>query len=362
MALTKGKIIGIIIIILILISVVVIYTTIDGGDEVDRITILTTDAYSEDGETGIEIQSIVETSGTIDANANIKIEYDGETVYSGTTKISNNRMLTKIPWENFAVGNEQYTIKISHGGKTGTDNFFLHQHGWSVCEQVTILPSLSPKFYDETNLNTQPKMNILLSFLDSDGDSLIAAPKDLDISLSIKHEDAAAVTVPLSLDEDDLRYHTYTYEYNYNTGGGNYTISAEVENLFVDSDSIYDKFDAETYTGQMNLLPFAIVKINGEAFDGNPINVRRNQEVDFDASDSVNDGEILSYEWDFDYQDFEFTVDATGSEVTNRYTTTGSYDIACRIKGDVIYFDELENEEIREENINSNWVISVTII
>jgi hypothetical protein len=76
----------------------------------------------------------------------------------------------------------------------------------------------------------------------------------------------------------------------------------------------------------------------------------------------VNDGEILTYEWDFDYQDFEFTVDATGAEVTNRYTTTGSYDIACRIKGDVIYFDELENEEIREENINSNWVISVTII
>ena len=360
MALTKGKIIGIIIIILILVSVLVIWLGTSGPGGVDAITILTTDAYSEDGETGLEIESIVETSGTIDATANVKIEYDGDSVYSGTTKISNNRMLTKIPWEDFAIGNDKYTVKITHGGKTGTHDFYLHNHGWSVCEQVTILPSLSPTFYSETNLNTQPKMNVLLSFLDSKGNSLLAPPKDLDISLSIKHEDAAAVIVPLSLEEDDLMHQTYTYQYNYNTGGGNYTISAEVENLFADSESIYAKFDAETYTGQLNLLPFAVVKINGE--DGSAINVRRNSDVNFDASDSVNDGDIVSYEWDFDYQDFEFTVDATGSKVDYSYSTTGSYDIACRIKGDVIVYDEFENEYIREENINSNWAVTVTII
>ena len=271
-------------------------------------------------------------------------------------------MLTKIPWEDFAIGNDKYTVKITHGGKTGTHDFYLHNHGWSVCEQVTILPSLSPTFYSETNLNTQPKMNVLLSFLDSKGNSLLAPPKDLDISLSIKHEDAAAVIVPLSLEEDDLMHQTYTYQYNYNTGGGNYTISAVVENLFVDSESIYAKFDAETYTGQLNLLPFAVVKINGESYDGSAINVRRNSDVNFDASDSVNDGDIVSYEWDFDYQDFEFTVDATGSKVDYSYSTTGSYDIACRIKGDVIVYDEFENEYIREENINSNWAVTVTII
>ena len=57
MALTKGKIIGIIIIILIVISVVVIWN-MTSDTTVKAVTILTSDAYPENGETGIEIESL----------------------------------------------------------------------------------------------------------------------------------------------------------------------------------------------------------------------------------------------------------------------------------------------------------------
>jgi hypothetical protein len=54
--------------------------------------------------------------------------------------------------------------------------------------------------------------------------------------------------------------------------------------------------------------------------------------VDFDAgSSSDDDGTIVLYEWDFDYDGSTFNVDATGVTATHTYLTAGTYTVMLRV-------------------------------
>ena len=334
MALTKGKIIGIIVIILILISVIVIYS-MSQSNEVTGITILNTESYSDNDVSGLKINTIIETSGTINDNAKLEILYDGSSVYSHSVSIDNNKIIKKIPWNDFAVGNKKYVIKVSYGGETSEDSFYLYNHNWAVCERVDISTQIVPPQFSTDNLNEEPKLKIGLSFVDVDGNNLHASVKDLEISLSIQYEDSSPTTISLTPSESDYEHNYFSYEYDYKTGG-NYSITATVENLFVKSDTKYATVTSEPFQELINLQPLAVVNIEEATGTGYAVSVRPNTEVHFDASDSRNDGDIVAYEWDFNYENFEFTVDATGEEASYVFTERGkTYDIALRIKGDV---------------------------
>ena len=181
MALTKGKIIVIIIIILILISIVAIYM-MTSDDEVSDIQILSTDTYYDDDESGLEINGIIETKGTINDNGKLKIIYDGSSVFSRSVNINNNKIGTKIPWKDFVVGNEKYTIQLDYGGKTGEDAFLLSKYDLAVCEKIQIATQLTPAQITIDNLNEQPKLNVVLSFVDDNDNNLLASVNNLDIS------------------------------------------------------------------------------------------------------------------------------------------------------------------------------------
>lgn len=43
------------------------------------------------------------------------------------------------------------------------------------------------------------------------------------------------------------------------------------------------------------------------------------------------EGDLFTAQWDFDYQDDIFDVDATGIQVTHTYTSSGARDVACRL-------------------------------
>jgi hypothetical protein len=265
------------------------------------------------------------------------------------------------------IGNGQYTIRISYGGVTTEYPFSLTKFDWAVVEQVNITTQLSPQYYDDTNLNSNEKLTITATFVDEDGNNLRASPKDLEVELSIQHEDSAPVTEKFSPTEEELRNNQISYQMDYDLGG-NYTIIATVENKFVNSDSNFGTIVSEPYEELVNIPPFAVVDIEEGSSSSKTADVRRNTLVHFDASDSKNDGDIVAYEWDFDYDvsSFEFTVDATGVEVTHSYSNTGTYHIACRVKGDVFIVDpDPFNPSAgvqREFNINSDWEVTVYLI
>lgn len=53
--------------------------------------------------------------------------------------------------------------------------------------------------------------------------------------------------------------------------------------------------------------------------------------LQFDGSSSTDDGWIVSYEWDFDYDGMTFDVDATGDVVFHAYDVVGTYTAALRV-------------------------------
>ena len=362
MGLTKGKIIGIIIIVIILISVVIFYAIVN-DQEVTGITILTAESSPEDG---LKIDAIVESSGEINDNANLRIDYDGSQVYSRSVNIVDNSIKTTIPWKDFAIGNKEYTMRISYDKESAEDEFYLTDHDWAVCEKVLVAAQLSPGQYDVSDPNIQPKLKITLRFVDEEERNLQANANDLDVTLSIQYENNAPITHSTSIDYEDLLNNDYSYEYDYSTGGGNYTIIATVENKFVNSDSKYAEITSDELQEMYNLIPLALVDPSTDDGDiiGYEIQIRNNGEVTFDASGSKNDGEIESYEWDFDYNidDWEFTVDATGEEVTHSFSGRGmTYYIALRVKGDAFVEDPFAPEKglQREYATNVDWEVFV---
>lgn len=368
MGLTKGKIIGIIIIIIILIVVASIFS-ITGSKEVKDVFIVKPTSYGTGEDSGLEIEShiLVEGSGKVSGSADVKILYDDIEVYSKSVTVRNNRVNTKIPWEEFAIGNDKYTIKVSYEGKNSEETFYLTDFNWAVCEKVNVSAVLSPVQFSEID-TTQPKLRITLRFVDEDDNNLHASAKDLAVTLSIQYEDNTPIEHKKTLTGNELFNNDYLYEYDYATGGGEYTISATVENQFVQSDSKYATVTSNTFDEMINLLPLAVVDwVEGGSESGNTITVSNNEEVTFDASASRNDGDIASYEWDFDFdgETFEFTVDDTGVEVTHRFTGRGQlYYIAMRVTGDIYVEDPLNpgSGEHIEYTINSYWEVQVRLI
>lgn len=366
MGLTKGKIVGIIIIIIILISVGIIWS-ITNNPTVSEILVEPPNSYVESDDSGLIIKTniLVKGSATISDTGDLNILYDDETVYSQSVRIENSRTSTKVSWKDFVIGNDQYTIRMTYKGKSGEETFTLSKFNWAVCEKVAISTQVEPTQFTELNLNENPKLKVVLTFTDEDGNNLNADVKDLDISLSIQHENSAPNVIKQTIKPDDLKGNLYSYEYDYNTGGGNYTIAATVDNLHANSDSKYISVSSETFDDMINILPIAIVDIDEATSGSNTVSVRRNDDVHFDASRSRNDGQIEVYEWDFDYDDVNwvFTVDATGEKVDHQFTELGTYNIALRVKGNVfVIMDPTTQKLEREYNDNLNWEVEVRLI
>ena len=365
MALTKGKIIGIIIIILILISVVAIWS-VTHNPTVEDIFVTKPTSYGD----GMEVNTHILTAGSADVSgsADLKIFYDDVEVYKKSVDVRNSRINAKIPWEEFAVGNDQYTIRVTYDGKTGEETFYLAQDfDWAVCEKVNLSAALSPAQFSEID-PTEPKLKITLRFVDEDNNNLHASVKDVGVTISIKYEDNTPIEHKKTLTGSELFNNDYTYEYNYATGGGNYIITATVTNEFVQSDSKYATVTSEPFDDMINLLPLAVVDLVGDySTSGATITVRNNDEVTFSASASRNDGDIASYEWDFDFdgETFEFTVDDTGEEVSHTFTGRGqTYYIAMRVTGEVYVEDPFNpgTDLQKEYAINSYWEVQVQYI
>lgn len=61
--------------------------------------------------------------------------------------------------------------------------------------------------------------------------------------------------------------------------------------------------------------------------------IRRGESIDFDASGSSDpDGDIITaYDWDFDYQNGQFDVDATGAVTSHQFNKFGNLTVALRV-------------------------------
>jgi hypothetical protein len=299
---------------------------------------------TEDG-ISVGVHIILEGGGSANGDADIEILYGAEKVYSGTVEINRDEGTAYIDYNEFVVGNDDYTVKVTFRGKSVSQTFNLQESPlfWTVVENFELNIYPNPWIFNET-VDPNVKLNVGVNIKDTSGNNPNAHAGKSEVTLKVRHENSAEVTYT---EEVTNEFGVVFDQYNYfsqgtGTGSGNYTITVIWENQWV-------KSDADTYEVEVVHQEYFNMDIVADAGDSSrtvtiPL-LSTSETEEFDASDSKNDGEITVYQWDFDYQDdnddneLDFTVDAVGKKVSHTYTNAdigNSYTVALRIYGDGI--------------------------
>jgi hypothetical protein len=296
---------------------------------------------------------IPEGGSSVNGDADLEIYYEGDKVYSDKITINRDEGRKEVPYNKFVMGNEKYEIKVKFSGKSATSNFILHENfDWAVVEHINVTADLNPPEKD-----SDVRLRVNARVIDESNNNPLAPPKKANVEITIAYENGASQ----SYNQDILYPDAYCEfnEYRYlNTGSGNYTITAKLTNHYVKDSSEFKTIEIEEPVKKfLNIFPVA------EAGDDVNEQIRRppfgtgEVTINFDGSDSWNDGTIRYYLWDFDYKDEDgneypdFTVDAVGISVDNTYNSAGTYDVGLRIIGNYAgYF--VEGEPLYEETID----------
>ncbi|MCD6217429.1 exo-alpha-sialidase [bacterium] len=68
--------------------------------------------------------------------------------------------------------------------------------------------------------------------------------------------------------------------------------------------------------------------------DPSPAEVEQGTAIEFDASGSIDDGIIETYEWDFDYDDVTFNSEASGAVISRFICVPGTHTVAVKLTDD----------------------------
>lgn len=295
---------------------------------------------TEDG-ISVTCHVVMEGGNTADGDADIEIFYDNDRVYSDTIKINRDDGLKLINYDQFVMGNSDYTVKVTFRGKSESKTFNLHESPffWTVVENVEVVATRDPVQFNLTG-DIDVALNVAVNIKDEDGNIPAAHAGKSEVSLKVQHESGYEHSKD-SKDVEDVFGATFSYDY-LTTGSGNYTYEVTWENLQVKSDSEYRtlEYTSPSDDGYQNM---DIVADAGDISRTVTVGIISGEETEeFDASDSKNDGEITAYQWDFDFKDdnnngeLDFTVDETGERVSYTYTSADVgklYTVALRIWG-----------------------------
>lgn len=142
----------------------------------------------------------------------------------------------------------------------------------------------------------------------------------------------------IPVDADTYRISSYVWDFgDGSTGSGvttshQYTQKAEGDGIYTVTLTVYytDVKSGESFDYQTTVEVVIDNELTAASFVANPDSGEVPLTVTFDASSSFDpDGEIVSYEWDFD-GDGRFD-DAEGEEVEHEFTQEGTYEVTLRV-------------------------------
>ena len=333
----------------------------------------------------IEAQALLEGSGSANGEGTLKILYNGEEQYSSKVDFSGDQAIKTVKYNEFFYDRGEYEIIAKFKDKTSESYFFDPEDDFSfgIADYLDVQLSLEPDNFDMQNDPTKRsepvKVNVLTYVKEKTSSGSTqnprAPPTNSKIELTIEHEGGEYDTVEKTLTEDDRGTFVTDIDYSLSNGGqgaGYYTVSAKITNNYVKPTSPKYQVDLDDITTvYLNLNPIAV--------HDSSISESSNQdtvEVEFDASDSWNDGDILKYVWDFDMDEdqgvqlFEADEETTSPKVTHIYsrtsplpTSTSTYTVGLMIIGDAedpAFGVDSEGEPNKEHSTILDITVTIT--
>lgn len=323
-------ILAVIIVVAVVISAVIFIWIINPGNEVS--TIFLDFDYSDPENLGVNV--IVGSGNVLSlaGEADLWIFYQDTEVYNSKVRIdSSGDGFISIPYNSFVEGNGEYNFLAEYRNVESVP--WIYNVGY-VVELLDM--DVVVDFVDDGG-----RLSIFINMLYEDGDSMLDNPKDVILTINeiLSVDDWVYIT---SGDEPQTTSAYFlSNEYPYNKSG-NYIVNISLENTRVNPDSGSRYFTIyETWEGFLNILPEAEAQI----VDTYPTPNSSNYTVEFDASNSWNDGDITNYIWDFN-GDGAIDLETIEPKVNfSEYSQNQSYNTVLNVEGDVIINPYLGSKE-----------------
>ena len=358
-----------VILIAIIVIIAAVFAVVLLDTDVQQVLVLPPSQLADDTGINVEVQALLEGSGSASGEGDLVISHNGVETYSTKINFKSDTAIKEIKYNEFVTDLGEYQITASFKGKSSDPPtvFDLEEDfNFGIVEYLDIKMKLSP---DEIELYNKPYLreNDIKVHITADvkvpntGPPLknpSAPPRDSTVKLTITHESGNVKTydhefVTEFSDQITVNSTTWVFDdfvyYSDGTGPGpgEYTISVEITNNMVKPDSTnYQISLTDLAKEELNLLPIADI---GDDISETAARFADSIDIEFDASDSWNDGEITKFLWDFDLEEVEvgsdiylFQADTETTSPTIIHTfersspsaTIDTYYIAVQIVGD----------------------------
>jgi uncharacterized protein YxeA len=277
----------------------------------------------------LEVTVLVGTTGSasIAGDADLDVIYNDNEVHSSKVSISDGGTgYASIPYDSFVEGNGNYYVQVKYQGVKSPPAEYEVRY---IVETLIIEAELG-------TVDSSGQLNLTVFALDKDEVIMDDDPRGAEIIIDeIKNLDDNNYDISGGEQPEDITDSFYEAFFPFSRSG-NYSITVTLENTRAKPDSDYRTI-TETWTGRLNIIPIAKTTATDAGED--PLTY----DVDFDASDSWNDGDILLYIWDFD-GDGSIDNETTSPLISHTYSkfsstigeAQGTYITTLNVRGDVV--------------------------
>lgn len=314
--------------------------------EVSDIIVTVPDDPDHPDELRVDVEMGTTGTASVAGKADLEITYGNDVVYQTKVSINDDGSGTiYVPYNSFVEGNGYYYVTAKYRGKESIPAEYEVRY---IVEKVEI-DVFTKRVGDDGVLN------LTVHMLDKNGNYLDEIPKEVivtvdKITLTDNNFDLIDGDESEPISANDFRK---DYTYYPDSEPGNYSIEVSVKNTMInpDSGSPYNTItgtwpESGKWKGYLNILPIADLA-EPVTSDPNPFDIYYT--VEFDASNSWNDGGITLYKWDPD-GDGDFDDETTTPTYTYDFLIKGQdYNANLNIVGDVI--DPGDPDDISDDAI-----------
>jgi hypothetical protein len=376
----RKKFFTIIIVIIVIITAVAAVFALD--KDVKDVTVIQPDKIPDGSGIVVKAYSSLEGTGRSNDDGTVKIFYDGDEQYSSSISFKDDFARKEIKYKDFIYDEGEYEIQVILGGKSHKTTFNPKDFDFGIAKYINVTLALEPNEFtlvgDSSARNGPINVHttaFIKELVDVGGKfeerNPPAPPTDTNIEVTVTHEDGSTQNFTEHLQGvahasfDDFVY----YSSGAGPGPGNYSISAKLINNYIKSNSPMHTVELTNFRTQyLNVMPVAEGGDNITAV-GEPR--QTTMEINFDASDSWNDGEITQYIWDFDYDGavgFQHDAVTTSPTVSHTYTKSGSvvivdiYTVFLQVVGDAYdpILDDGSGGSLTERSVVDEIGVTIT--